>query len=74
MIGHGMTGTPHGESHYDRDDWELTEEEHRELLREARRRVPVLQEISARNIAEIKRLREDYARQVNRRRRWWIFG
>lgn len=37
-------------------------------------RLPVLQEICAINLAEIKRLQEDYARRVARRRRWWIFG
>jgi hypothetical protein len=57
-----------------REDWDLTEEEHRELLRQARERVPVLREIAATNLAEIKRLQEDYARRVARRRRWWIFG
>jgi hypothetical protein len=57
-----------------REDWDLTEEEHRELLRQARERVPVLREIAATNIAEIKRLQEDYARRVARRRRWGLFG
>jgi hypothetical protein len=74
MIGIGMTGASHGESHHDREDWDLTEEQHRELLREARARVPVLREIAATNIAEIERLREEYARRVSRRRRWRIFG
>jgi plasmid stability protein len=63
---------PQGKS--GREDWDLTEDEHRELLRQARERVPVLREIAATNLAEIKRLQEDYARRVARRRRWWIFG
>jgi hypothetical protein len=58
---------------HDRDAWERSEE-YQELMRKARARVPVLQEIAAENLAEIKRLQDEYARQVARRRRWWIFG
>ena len=68
----GVMEASRGES--GREDWDLTEEEHRELLCLARERVPVLREIAATNLAEIKRLQDDYARRVARRRRWWILG
>lgn len=74
MIGDDMARIPVQQAHDPYDDWRLTDDERRELLRQARLRVPVLQEIAATNIAEAERLREDYARRVSRRRRWWIFG
>lgn len=68
MMCNGMDDMP-----YDRDAWERSEE-YRELMRKARARVPVLQEIAAENLAEIKRLQDEYARRLARRRRWSIFG
>jgi hypothetical protein len=69
-----MAGSPTDNARLEDDDWRLTEDEQRELLRLARKRVPALQKIAAINIAESKRLREEYEREVSRRRRWWIFG
>jgi hypothetical protein len=69
-----MAGSPKDKARFEDEDWRLTEDEQRELLRLARKRVPVLQKIAAINIAESKRLRQEYEREVSRRRRWWIFG
>jgi hypothetical protein len=74
MVPDDMAGSLKDEARFEDDDWYLTEDEQRELLRLARKRVPVLREIAATNLAEIKRLQDDYARRVARRRRWWIFG
>jgi hypothetical protein len=74
MIGKDMTDSPQEKTRFEDDDWRLTEDEQRELLRLARKRVPVLQKIAAINIAESNRLREEYEREVGRRRRWWLFG
>lgn len=73
MIGDDMAQLLRHQASGDGDDWHLTDEERRELLRRARLRVPVLQKIAAINIAEADRLREDYARRARRRRRWWMF-
>jgi hypothetical protein len=71
MIGDGMAHPSRHQTSSGDDDWHLTDDERRELLRKARLRVPVLQRIAAINIAEGDRLREDYARRVRRRRSWW---
>jgi hypothetical protein len=66
-----MTGFDRGSARfkpYEGDS--LTEDERRELLDWARRRVPVLREIAAVNLAEVKRLQDEYARRAGKQSSW----